>query len=61
MVWEAFLLNNILKDWLGFIPLLRMVSQETSCVLVHDISSCDLGCYNKLLMAKLQMSMVQVK
>jgi hypothetical protein len=43
MVWEVFLLRNIAKDWLGFLPLLRRVSQDTSCVLVHGYSSCDLG------------------
>jgi hypothetical protein len=43
MVWEVFLLKNIAKDWLGFLPLLRRVSQDTSCVLVHGYSSCDLG------------------
>jgi hypothetical protein len=43
MVWEVFLLKNIEKDWLGFLPLLRRVSQDTSCVLVHGYSSCDLG------------------
>ena len=36
-------LENIAKDWLGFLPLLRRVSQDTSCVLVHGYSSCDLG------------------
>jgi hypothetical protein len=50
MVWEVFLLKNIAKDWLGFLPLLRRVSQDTSCVLVHGVSSCDLGCCNKLFM-----------
>jgi hypothetical protein len=48
MVWKVFLLNNITKYWLGFLPLLRRVSQDTSCVLVHGVSSCDLGCCNKL-------------
>jgi hypothetical protein len=43
MVWEFFLLKNIAKDWMGFLPLLRRVSQDTSCVLVHGYSSCDLG------------------
>jgi hypothetical protein len=43
MVWEVFLLKNIAKDWLGFLPLLRRVSQDTSFVLVHGYSSCDLG------------------
>jgi hypothetical protein len=43
MVWEVFLLKNIEKDWLGFLPLLRMVSQDTSCVLLHGYSSFDLG------------------
>jgi hypothetical protein len=37
MVWEVFLLKNIAKDWLGFLPLLRRVSQDTSCVLVRGI------------------------
>ena len=54
-------LKNITKDWLGFLPLLRRVSQDTSCVLVHGISSCDVGCCNKLLMVKLQMCKVQLK
>jgi hypothetical protein len=49
-VVEVFLLKNIAKDWLGFLPLLRRVSQDTSCVLVHGVSSCDIGCYNKLFM-----------
>jgi hypothetical protein len=35
---------------LSFLPLLRRVSQDTSCVLVHDVSSCDLGYCNKLFM-----------
>jgi hypothetical protein len=43
-------LENIAKDWLGFLPLLRRVSQDISCVLVHGISSCDLGYCSKLLM-----------
>jgi hypothetical protein len=30
--------------WLGFLPLLRRVSQDTSCVLVYGVSSCDIGC-----------------
>jgi hypothetical protein len=50
MVVEVFLLKNIKKDWLGFLPLLRRVSQDTSCVLVHGVYSCDLGCCNKLFM-----------
>jgi hypothetical protein len=33
---------------MGFLPLLRRVSQDTSCVLVHGVSSCDLGCCNML-------------
>ena len=36
-------LENIENDWLGFLPLLRRVSQGTSCVLVHGYSFCDLG------------------
>jgi hypothetical protein len=43
-------LENIEKDWLGFLPLLRRVSQDISCVLVYGISSCDLGYCSKLLM-----------
>jgi hypothetical protein len=43
---EVFLLNNIAKDLVGLLPLLRRVSQDTSCVLVHGVSSCDLGCCN---------------
>jgi hypothetical protein len=50
MVVKVFLLKNIAKDWLGFRPLLRRVSQDTSCVLVHGVSSCDFGCCNKLSM-----------
>jgi hypothetical protein len=42
MVWEVFFLENIEKDWLGFLPLLRRVSWDTSCVPVHGYSSCDL-------------------
>jgi hypothetical protein len=43
MVWEVFVLKNITKAWQGFVPLLRRVSQDTSSVLVHGYSSCDLG------------------
>jgi hypothetical protein len=43
MVWEVFLLKYIRKDWMGFLPLLRRVSHDTSCVLVHGYYSCDLG------------------
>jgi hypothetical protein len=43
MVWEVFLLRNTAKDSLGFLPLLRRDSQDTSCVLVHGYSSCDFG------------------
>jgi hypothetical protein len=50
MVVGVFLLKNITKDWLGFLPLLIRVSHDTSCVLVHGVSSCDLGCCNKLSM-----------
>jgi hypothetical protein len=32
--------------WLGFLPFLRRVSQDTSCVLMHGFSSCDLGFCN---------------
>jgi hypothetical protein len=44
MVVKVFLLKNIAKGWLGFLPLCRRVSQDTSCVLVHGVSSCDLDC-----------------
>jgi hypothetical protein len=37
-VVKVFLLKNIAKDWLGFLPLLRRVSQDTSYVLVHGFS-----------------------
>jgi hypothetical protein len=50
MVVKVFLLKNITKDWLGFLPLCRRVSHDTSYVLVHGVSSCDLGCCNKLFM-----------
>jgi hypothetical protein len=50
VVVKVFLLKIIAKDWLGFHPLCRRVSQDTSCVLVHGVSSCDLGCCNKLFM-----------
>jgi hypothetical protein len=33
---------------LVFLPCLRRVSQDISCVLVHGVSSCDLGCCNIL-------------
>jgi hypothetical protein len=45
-VVKVFFLKNITKNWLGFLPLLRRVSQDTSCGLVHGVSSCDLGCCN---------------
>ena len=56
---KVVLLKNIAKDLAGFsslvekgftgyllcsCALLRRVSQDTSCVLVHDVYSCDLGC-----------------
>ena len=43
MVWEVFLLKNIAKDWLGFLPLFRRVSWDTYSILVHGYYSCDLG------------------
>ena len=52
MVVEVFLLKNIAKDWLGFLPLLKRVSEDTSCVLVYGVSSCDLGCCNIIVMVK---------
>jgi hypothetical protein len=45
-VVKVFLLKNIATNWLDFLPLLRRVSQDTSSVLVHGVSSCDLGCCN---------------
>ena len=36
-------LENISKDWMGFLPFFRMVSHDNSSVLVHGYSSCDLG------------------
>jgi hypothetical protein len=35
-------LENISKDWFYFLPFLRIVSHDISCVLVHGISSCDI-------------------
>jgi hypothetical protein len=45
-------LEEYSKGLVGFssLPLLRRVSQDTSCVLVHGVSSCDLGYCNKLFM-----------
>jgi hypothetical protein len=43
MAWEVFLSKIVAKDWLGFLPLLRRVSHDTSCVLVYGYSSYDLG------------------
>jgi hypothetical protein len=43
MVVGGISLENIAKDWLGFLSLLRRVSHDTSCVLMHGYSSCDLG------------------
>jgi hypothetical protein len=48
LVVKVFLLKNIKKDWMGFLPLLRRVSQDTSCVLVHGVSSFDLGCCKQI-------------
>jgi hypothetical protein len=48
-------LENIAKDWLGFLPLSRRVSQDTSCVLVHGYSSCDLGILQPLCCCKMVM------
>jgi hypothetical protein len=46
-VVKVFLLKNIAKDLVGFfLPFLRRVCQDISCVFVHGASSCDLGCYN---------------
>jgi hypothetical protein len=39
-------LEEYSKGLLGFLPLLRRVFYNISCVLVHDISSCDLGYCN---------------
>jgi hypothetical protein len=59
-------LENIAKDWLGFLPLLRRVSQDTSCVLVHGYSSCDLGllqplCCCKMVMAQFMLNNKKIK
>jgi hypothetical protein len=35
-------------DLLSQDVLVRMLSQDTSCVLVHGVSSCDLGFFNIL-------------
>jgi hypothetical protein len=39
-------LKEYSKGLAGFRPLLRRVSQDTSCVLVHGVSSSDLGYCN---------------
>jgi hypothetical protein len=41
---EGISLEEYSKGLVGFLPLCRRVSQDTSCVLVHGVSSCDLGC-----------------
>jgi hypothetical protein len=43
-------LEEYRKGLVGFLPLLRRISQDASCVLVHGVSSCDLGYCNKLFM-----------
>jgi hypothetical protein len=45
-VVKVFLLKIIEMDLVGFSSLLRRVSQDTFCVLVHGFYSCDLGCCN---------------
>ena len=40
---KVFLLKNIVNDLAGFSSL---VFEDTSCALVHGVSSCDLGCCN---------------
>ena len=43
---KVFILKNIEKDLVGFSSLVERVSHDTSSVLVHSVSSCDLGCCN---------------
>jgi hypothetical protein len=43
MMARGYFLDNITKDWLGFLSLLRRVSHDTSYVLVHGYYSCDIG------------------
>jgi hypothetical protein len=43
-------LEEYSKGLVGFSSLVEKGSQDTSCVLVHGVSSCDLGCNNKLFM-----------
>jgi hypothetical protein len=45
-VVKLFLLKNIAKDLAGFSSLVEKGFQDTSCVLVHGVSSCDIGCCN---------------
>jgi hypothetical protein len=47
---EGLSLEEYSEGLVWFLPLLRRVSQDTSCVLVYDVSSCDLGCCNKFFM-----------
>jgi hypothetical protein len=66
MVWEVFILKNLAKDWLGFLPLLRRVYQDTSCVRVHGYYSCDLGllqplCYYKMVMVQFMLNSKEIK
>jgi hypothetical protein len=43
-------LEEYSKGLAGFSSLVEKGFQDTSCVLVHGVSSCDLGCCNKLSM-----------
>jgi hypothetical protein len=45
-VVKVFLLKNIEKDLAGFSSLVEKGFPGYSCVLVHGVSSCDLGCCN---------------
>jgi hypothetical protein len=41
-------LEEYSKGLARFSCLVERVSLDTSCVLVHGVSSCDLGCCNKI-------------
>jgi hypothetical protein len=42
-------LEEYRKGLVGFSSLVERGFQDTSCVLVHGVSSCDLGCCNKII------------
>jgi hypothetical protein len=43
---EGISLEEYRKGLVGFSSLVEKGFQDTSCVLLHGVSSCDLGCCN---------------